>query len=167
MTNKQVLKHVNKALDVLEYQQPRPEDVRTIHERQEPWVSFKSGTILTGNPYQEVLSQIIYQETNIHNDDCYMMIASTLEAWSEIIPDNSEDFYADGFSADISSHADSNIPIYNHEIMQFISRNPYLVDDAIAEMGKSDSLISDGQTAYSIAWECVAYQVINELKGIK
>lgn len=96
-------------------------------------------------------------------DTIYSFVNQALNILSEVL------IYAkteDELQEAISEQVDSYTPIYNSQIMDFIKDNYYQVDEAIAEMGKRDSLIEDGQTAYYMGLERTVNEVIELIKEI-
>jgi hypothetical protein len=129
------------------------------------YYSFKLDAITDEKPVYRALSDIVYN-ADVSTNFAYQMVAEVIDALEYIISNEDETIDTDNLSDQIAEQADSNTPIYNSEIMEFVSENPCSVDDAINEMGKSDSLIGDGQMAYYLEWEKIAYSVLNTLAGL-
>lgn len=156
--NKQkLLKIIEEANNCMEY---HPETDKPSY------YSFKMEAITDKNPVYRTLSDIVYN-ADVSTNFAYQMVSEAIDALDYIISsEDSKTIDTDDLSQQIAEQADSNTPIYNSEIMEFVSDNPYSVDEAIEEMGKADSLIQDGQTAYTLEWEKIAYEVLRALAGL-
>lgn len=126
------------------------------------YYSFKLDAITDEKPVYRALSDIVY-DADVSTNFAYQMVSEAIDALEYIISNEDETVDTDNLSDQIAEQADSNTPIYSSEIMEFVSDNPYSVDAAIKEMGKADSLIKDGQTAYYLEWVKIAYEVLNAL----
>lgn len=126
------------------------------------YYSFKLDAITDKNPVYRALSDIVHN-ADVSTKFAYQMVSEAIDALEYIISNEDETVDTDNLREQIAEHADSNTPIYNSEIMEFVSDNPYSVDAAIEEMGKAESLIQDGQMAYYLEWEKIAYEVLNAL----
>ena len=104
------------------------------------------------------LSDLIYN-SDLNHDTAYTFVNEALEVLREVLA-NAEN--ENDLQDAISEQVDSYTPIYNNDVMDFVKDNPYLVDEAIAEMGKRDSLIEDGQSAYYLGLE----RMVNEVAEI-
>lgn len=129
------------------------------------YYSFKMEAITDKNPVYRVLSDIVYN-ADVSTNFAYQMVSEAIDALEYIISNENDTIDTDNLSDQIAEQADSNTPIYNSEIMEFVGDNPYSVDEAIKEMGKAESLIQDGQAAYYLAWERIAYEVLSALVGL-
>lgn len=127
------------------------------------YYSFKLEAIREDNPVYRALSDIVY-DADVSTNFAYQMVAETIEALEYIISnEDGETIDTHELGDQISEQADSNTPIYNFKIMEFVSDNPYNVDEAIEEMGKAESIIQDGQTAYYLEWQKIANEVLTSL----
>lgn len=150
---KKLLEVVAEAKNCMEYH----------NETDKPeYYSFKLGAITDKNPVYRTLSDIVYN-ADVSTNFAYQMVAEAIEALEYIISNEDETIDTDDLSDQITEQADSNTPIYNSEIMRFVEENPYSVDEAIKEIGKAESLIQDGQMAYYLEWEKIAYEVLRAL----
>lgn len=109
------------------------------------------------NLYRE-LSDLIYN-SDLNHDTAYTFVSEALEVLREVLA-NAEN--ENDLQDAISEQVDNYTPIYNSDVMDFVKDNYSLVDEAIAEMGKRDSLIEDGQSAYYIGLE----RMVNEVAEI-
>lgn len=164
MTNKQFLTKAQHALDLFERQEPRPESERRYGERDKPWFSFTMQALNKKSDLQQALSNLLCG-SELDNEYAYQIMVEVLEAIAEIVPNDKEEFTSDMFDDVMSDYADSNTPIYNNEILNFVRSNPYMVDDAIATYGKGESLINDGQMAYYQSFLSMSYEVVRILEN--
>ena len=125
-------------------------------------VCFTMEAIKDESELYRKLSDLIYN-SDLNRDTAYTFVNEALEVLSEVLTNaKNEDDLQDA----ISEQVDSFTPIYNSDVMDFVRDNPFLVDEAISELGKADSLIEDGQGAYFITLERMIYSVadiINDL----
>ena len=129
------------------------------------YYSFKLDAITDKNPVYRALSDIVHN-ADVSTKFAYQMVAEAIDALEYIINNEDETVDTDSLSDQIMEQADSNTPLYNSEIMEFVSENPYSIDDARNEVGEADSLIRDGQMAYYLEWEKIAYEVLDALVGL-
>jgi hypothetical protein len=108
------------------------------------------------------LSDLIYK-SDLSRDTAYTFVNESLEILGEVLKyaENENDL-----QEAISEQVDSYTPIYNNDIMEFVKNNYSLVDEAIAEMGKRDSLTEDGQSAYYIGLERMVNEVAEVIKEL-
>lgn len=154
-------KTTKKALDLFKWNEPVKNEAGDI--TREGWYSFKLEAIKAKGELYNQLSDIIH-EADVDQNTAYDWTVEALEAISEILgyePDINED----DFSDQLSSHADSNTPVYTSELVKWIGEgtNWMLVDDAISEMGKADSLTQDIMGAYCMGWERHARAVMEAI----
>jgi len=147
---KQTIKLINEGLKMFE---PRSNG---------KGVCFTMEAIQGESKLHRKLSDLIYN-ADCATDTAYTFVNEALEILSEIIEySETEDELQDA----ISEQADSYTPIYNSEIMEFVRDNPYLVGDAIDELGKQNCLLSDGQGAYYLGLERMVYSVAEVIEGL-
>jgi len=118
------------------------------------YYSFKLDKI--GNtPMHRILSDYIYATDLDHNTN-YSMLGEGLEVLDEVISSIDREYFNrddDEIVEGISSQADSGTPIYNNEVMEFVSNNYSTVDEYTKEFGHGESIINDGMGAYYITYE--------------
>ena len=144
MNKKKLLKVIEEAKNVIEWHDEDGDEAG--------YYSFTMEAISSKNPIYEMLSDYIYNKNDISTKFKYTMLGDALSDIDEMIDGVDDNFNVDDLDDEISSRADSNTPVYNSEILDFISDNPYAVDEAINEMGKGESIINDGMTAYYLKY---------------
>lgn len=154
MNKEKLLKVLKEADNCMEH---HPEK-----DGKDSYYSFTMESISNKSDVHEVLSDIVHN-ADVHTDDAYKMVACGIESLIEIVNYLDDEITEDDVQDRIHESADSETPIYNYDIMQFVARNPYAVDDAIKEFGKRDSLIEDGQSAYYLAYSNIMHQLLSEL----
>lgn len=157
MTNKKALKIISNALNCMTTVKRQLDDKEIS--------VFKTEVIQSDIPEYKILSDIIYN-ADYSRDSAYSMVHDGLYALQDIIGDlePNEDFNTDDISDNITEYVDGLVPIYYHDLDTWFSDgNRSLVDEAIAEFGKSDDLSKDIQMAYFMTQERIIYSLIDKL----
>lgn len=144
MNKKKLRKVIEEAKSVIEWHDEEGDKAG--------YYSFTIEAISSKNPVYEMLSDYLYNRDDISTKYGYTMLGDALSDIDEMIENVEDDFNVDDLDDEISERADSNTPVYNSEILDFISENPYAVDDAINEIGKGESIINDGMGAYYLKY---------------
>lgn len=144
MNKKKLQKVIKEAKSVIEWHDEEGD--------KDGYYSFTMDAISSENPVYEMLSDYLYNRDDISTKYGYTMLGDALSDIDEMIENVEDGFNVDDLDDEISVLADGNTPVYNSEILDFISENPYAVDDAINEIGKGESIINDGMTAYYLKY---------------
>lgn len=144
MNKKKLLKVIEEAKNVIEWHDEDGDKAG--------YYSFTMEAISSKNPIYEILSDYLYNKDDISTKYGYEMLGQAISDIDEMIDGVDDNFNVDDLDDEISSRADSQTPIYNSEILDFISSNPYAVDEAINELGKGESIINDGMSAYYLKY---------------
>lgn len=153
-----LIKVINEALSQFEFHEQQEDSGR------EDYWSFKLD-VIGKTPLHRLLSDYIYASDLSHNY-AYTITVEALEGILEAVECNQNkeiNTDDDTLNDDLRQYANNTAPIYNADIMDFVSENPYKVDDAIAEFGKADTLIQDGQEAYALALEHSMRELLEKL----
>lgn len=128
--------------------------------------SFKLEAINSDNPYYEKLSEIV-RDSGVDQDSAYMFTSQALELILELVEEGAD---IDDSQDRISEEADSQAPIYNYDLLQWLARgNTAVVEETISEYGwnKDYTLVGFISASYARAWENHCYTVIQALKELQ
>lgn len=139
---------ITKALEMLE---PRPNG---------EGVCFTMQAISSKSPLYDLLSDIVYHNDYVDSDTAYTWLQDSLYLLQDVI---SDDMSEDDIQDAVSEAVDAYIPIYNVDILNFLTNNYSFVDEIKQEMGSSNDTIKDTQTAYFIGMERFTMDVYSEL----
>lgn len=142
MTNLQ--KKLKQALDQFEYQEPRSEEVRTIHEKQEPWYSFKLSAIKNDDPMHRALSDVM-QDSGLAENYTYSWAVKAIELMIELEEvSGGEDEYQDLLSEAINNDMDFVTYYDMGQWMQYSSSWAW-IDEALESYGYDNKLDTSEQ----------------------
>lgn len=111
----------------------------------------------------EPLSDFIYG-LNIEHDTAYAMTVSALEAISSALDNMEEnDEVSEEMPHAVLEYVESDTPIYNSEIMEFITKNYADLDELAEEYGTetlyNNGIVQAGQMLYNRMLERVAFEL--------
>jgi hypothetical protein len=110
---------------------------------------------------------LFVRDLDLDESSSYEFTLSALNLLNEFASSQLGEVDEDDLQETISEWADRETPIYNHELLKWLSSgsNFCLVDETIEEMGKGESLIRDIMITYCVYLERVAnnlYELISE-----
>lgn len=156
------LECINNAFNQLEF-------IKQDSKGNEGYWAFKLEAISSNNPTYNLLSDLV-RDTGLDTNTSYTMVADGLtsikEALDEWEGEAKLDTDDDRMTERFVTCSDALTPIYNTDIMEFVKNNYSAVDESIEEMGKADSLITDGRIAYCTNLERIIFDLVRQLSEL-